>query len=262
MNADQFNSLKVWFHEYSKSFLSPDEEYNKNISLKIQHTYHVCENIVQISREQLLSDNEIMLAETIALFHDVGRFRQYQQYRTFKDIVSVNHGKLGAEILGEEGILNFLDREEQELITSAVKFHNTFALPHLENPGIIIFLKLIRDADKLDIWRVFSEYFEADESERASAAGLGLPDTPSYSEKILSCIYKKKMASLADLQTQNDFRLMQLSWIYDLNFSTSFRLLLERDYINRIGRTLPQSDVIVNILLLLHEFSARKAVRT
>lgn len=262
MKADQLKALKDWFYEYSRSFLSSDNEDNKNISLKIRHTYHVCENIVQIARENRLPENDVMLAEAIALFHDVGRFRQYQQYRTFSDIISVNHGKLGAEILGGEGILDFLDGQEQELITASVKLHNTFALPHLENPRIIIFLKHIRDADKLDIWRVFSEYFEADEDERATAAGLGLPDKPSYSDKIISRIYENKMASLADLETLNDFRLMQLSWIYDLNFSSSFRLLLERDYINRIGKTLPQTDVMVNILSILHQFSSSKALRT
>ncbi len=260
MEHKQLTPLKNWFDKYTKGFLSSSDEDNRNIILKIEHTHHVCENIILIAGSLPSLKNEIVLAEIIALFHDIGRFQQYQQYRTFRDAVSINHGKLGAKILIEKGILDLLDREERELVLSSVKLHNTFSLPHLEDARTITFLKLIRDADKLDIWRVFSEHFEADERERASAAGLGLPDTSSCSEKILARIHEKKMASLADLHTQNDFKLMQLSWVFDLNFSTSFRLFLERDYLNRLGRTLPESETILNALRLIREFASQKAL--
>lgn len=255
MNYNDLNILKNWFSDYCKSFYSANAEDQKNISLKVQHTFNVCENIIQIAKEQLLSQNEIMLSETVALFHDVGRFPQYAQYKTFRDSISVNHGKLGAEILEKEKVLQNLPENEQELIVYAVKFHNAFAMPDLQKPETIFFIKLIRDADKLDIWRVFSEYFESNEDERASAVNLGLPDMPEYSEEVLSCLYKKQIASLANLKTLNDFKLMQLSWIYDLNFKTSFRLLLEREYINRIAATLPPTDKISRASLFLQDFA-------
>ena len=60
----------------------------------------------------------------------------------------------------------------------------------LKNEEKITFLQLIRDADKLDIWRIFSEYYESSKHDRASAAGLGLPDLPEYSVFLYACIKK------------------------------------------------------------------------
>jgi hypothetical protein len=76
-----------------------------------------------------------------------------------------------------------------------------------------------------------------------------------YSEEILSCIHRKQMVSLSKVKTLNDFKLMQLSWIFDLNFKTSFRLLLERNYIDRIISQLPQEEDMNRACLFLNEYS-------
>lgn len=251
-------SLKKWFFNHCKSFYSLNKEYQKNILLKENHTRNVCSNTVQIAEEHSFSRNDVMIAETAALFHDVGRFSQYAKYKTFKDNISVNHGKLGAEILTEKQILKNLPENEQEIIINAVRFHNAFKLPSLKNQGDILFLKLIRDADKLDIWRIFVEHYEGNKNERASATTLNLPDTPEYSEEIISCIFKKQAASYTHLKTLNDFKLLQLSWIFDLHFKTSFRLILERDYIKRIAYKLPQNSKISSVFILLREFASQR----
>ena len=258
MNLNDLNALKNLFSDYCRSFYFSDAEHQKNIVLKEAHTHEVCKNIVLIATEQRLSKNEIMLAETVALFHDIGRFSQYEKYKTFRDSISVNHGKLGAEILEQEKLLENLSEDEQEIVINSVKFHNAFGIPALKNQKTILFLRLIRDADKLDIWRVFFEYYESSGDEKASAAALGLPDTPDYSKTVLSRIYKKQLISLTSLRTLNDFRLLQLSWIYDLNFKTSFRLLLERDYIRLISARLPRTDEVGKITVILKEFASQR----
>ncbi|MDH5203583.1 MAG: HD domain-containing protein, partial [Nitrospirota bacterium] len=213
MTKDDLLFFKNWFSDFCKSYYSLDSEDQKNISLKEEHTFHVCKNIIEIAGDLSLSDNEIMLAETIALFHDIGRFPQYAKYKTFKDSISVNHAFLGAETLLKEKPLQNIPQNEQQVIVRSVRFHNAFSLPRNEKKDIVFFVKLIRDADKLDIWRVFIDYYESPEEKRASAVGLGLPDTAEYSEKIISCIHRKQMASLSEAKTLDDFKLMQLSWI-------------------------------------------------
>jgi len=250
--------FKNWFSDYTTSFHYPGIDDNKNISLKINHTRHVCENAKKIAESLQLTGNSIMLAETAALFHDIGRFAQYAQYKTFKDSISENHGKLGVKILEQEGILQNLPENEQGLITNTVKFHSAFAIPDLKETEKIFFLKLIRDADKLDIWRVFVEYYNTGETERTSTVGQELPDVPGYTEEVLSCILEKKMASLAMLKKLNDFKLTQLSWVYDLNFDISFSLLLERNYIKEIISKLPQTEEIRKASDILHEFVYQK----
>lgn len=259
MEREDLNFFKKWFSDYCRSFYSKDVEDQRNISLKELHTHNVCGNIAEIAERLHLSKERTLLAEAVALFHDIGRFRQYAEYKTFRDSVSVNHGLLGAKILTDKKILHRLPDNEQQIILKSVKFHNAFAMPKNENEEIIFFIKLIRDADKLDIWRVFLEYYESPAGERASAAGLGLPDTPEYSKEILRQFDERKIVPLSKIKTLNDFKLMQLSWIYDLNFSPSFQLLIEKNYIDRIIAHLPQTEEIkrisVSLAHFVHKFS-------
>jgi hypothetical protein len=250
--------LNKWFSDYCKSFYSLDIEDQKNISLKERHTFKVCENTTAISERLSLNEDQMRLAGTVALFHDIGRFPQYARYKTFRDSISVNHGLLGAETLQEHGTLQSLSPDEQEVVIQAVRFHNAFSVPKNERDDIIFFIKLIRDADKLDIWRVFLEHYEGPEESKASAVGLGLPEMPGYSEDVLAGLYKKKIVSLSTIRTLNDFKLLQLSWIFDLNFTPSFFLLSERRYIDRLTSHLPQTEVIHRLSIFLKEFVKTK----
>ena len=254
MTIDDSVFFKTWFTDYVKSFYSPNKEDQKNISLKEKHTSDVCKNMIEITGELGLSDKDLMLGEVIALFHDIGRFPQYAKYKTFRDRKSINHGFLGAQTLIEKNILQNLPDKEQELIIKAVRFHNAFSIPKVEGEDTIFFIKLIKDADKLDIWRVFLEYYDAPEEERASAVGLGLQDITGYSEEILSCILRGQMVSLSLLKSLNDFKLMQLSWVYDLHYKPSFRLLSERAYIDKIICHLPDDEGIQKASAVLKEY--------
>jgi len=254
MTYDDLKYFKDWFSGYCKSFYSPNAEDQKNILLKELHTSHVCKNILDLADDLSLKDNQKLLAETVALFHDIGRFPQYARYKTFKDSISVNHGLLGAETLIREKILHKLPEDEQEIVIEAVKFHNAFSVPKKENEDMLFFIRLVRDADKLDIWRVFLEYYESPTESKASAVGLGLPDIPEYSTEVFAYIYKKEIVSLATINTLNDFKLLQLSWIFDLNFKPAFLLLSDRDYIGRIIAKLPPTEEIQRLSLFLTEF--------
>jgi len=246
--------LQSWFSRYCRSFYTGNEEDRKNLLLKEDHTRHVCENMRRITKDMSLESSKGLLAETIALFHDIGRFPQYAEYKTFRDGSSVNHATLGTEVLCREGILKTLQESEQQIILQAIKFHNAYAVPDLRDDDTLLFLKLIRDADKLDIWRVFIEYLALPEKERASAVGLGLPHIPEYSEDVLSCVLSRRMASLSMLNTVNDFILMQLSWVYDLNFKISFILFRERSYLKKLISALPSTEAIGKLSLFLEEY--------
>jgi HD superfamily phosphohydrolase YqeK len=254
MTDEDVTFFKKWFSQFCKSFYSMDIEDQKNITLKENHTLSVCKNIVEISRGLSLDNNDTFLAEIVALFHDIGRFPQYAQYKTFKDSISVNHGLLGAQTLMNEKVLQNLSEKEQHTIIQAVKYHNAFSIPKKQKEDFVFFIKLIRDADKLDIWRVFIEYYEAPLENRASAASLGFPDTNQYSVDILQNLYKKKIIPLSKVKTLHDFQLLQLSWVYDLNFMPSIKLLFERKYIDRITASLPKKEDIHKALSSVKEY--------
>ena len=94
MNQEDLKHLKIWFEKYVSGYYTDDSEYNYPFRLKKNHTKRVCENIIMIGKAMNLSDYELILAETMALFHDIGRFEQYAKYGTFSDIASENHAKL------------------------------------------------------------------------------------------------------------------------------------------------------------------------
>jgi hypothetical protein len=256
MTPENVAAIQKWFSEYCREFDSEDEDVRRNMSLKEDHTYHVCSNILEIGRGESLDVEQMLIAETVALLHDVGRFEQYRQYKTFRDSTSVNHAELGAQIVEDYEVLSPLFPHERNIIAHAVEFHNTFSIPKKLPEDTQFFLKLIRDADKLDIWRVFIEYFAQPESERASAVGLDLPDKPECSPDVLDQISNGKMVRLSSVKTLNDFKVMQLSWVYDINFPTSLNLLVERESIKELASTLPVNDQVEAVVEKVLDFAS------
>ena len=189
-----------------------------------------------------------MLAEAVALLHDIGRFPQYHRYRTFKDSSSVNHAVLGAELLARAQVLDKLPADEQDVVMSAVRLHNVFTIPPELRGEYSLHLKLIRDADKLDIWRVFNEFYRLPEQDRASAVSLGFPDVPECSPDVLAALSRRELVDLAMVQSLNDFKLLQLSWVYDLNFAASFTILRTRGYIDGLVATLPPREEVLQAI--------------
>jgi putative nucleotidyltransferase with HDIG domain len=258
MDQKHLHSLKHWFAEYVSTFSTPVQEDQQNLDVKKHHTDEVCLNAVRIARDLKLSDEDMLLAETIALFHDVGRFLQYQQYKTFQDSISVNHGALGASVLLEKKVLLGLDKPEQDLIIKAITLHNVNKLPDGLDSRTLLFSRLVRDADKLDIWRVVIEYYGQDPATRASAVGLGLVDSTDYSRELLDSVVNGEIGRVSSLKTENDLRLVQLAWIYDLNYAESFRMVLERGYIDALRSYLPVDDAIKKAVGVVRAYVERK----
>ncbi len=257
MTEAELYFFKDWFKDYSKSFIAANPDKQKGIVLKQIHTTKVCENMRHITQSLMMKEDESILAECIALFHDVGRFPQLQKYKTFRDSISINHGFLGAETLEELRILERLPKYEKKIILQAVKYHNAFKMPNLQDFKEIHFLKLIRDADKLDIWRVFIEHYEKKE-DIGSSAVLGLPDTEGYTESLLSAIYKNEVIALTNVSNLNDYKLLQVSWVFDLNFKASFVLFEKMDYLNRFLAVLPPSDNIIKVGSFIKDYITQR----
>lgn len=252
MNIEDVSSLKNWFAGYVSRFYTDDPEYNRPIHLKEEHTKRVCGNITMIGKELGLSPEDVITAEIIALFHDVGRFRQYELYRTFVDAISENHARLGLRQIGIHKVFSGFPKDEKLLISKAIAYHNSAYLPEDENKKTLFFMKLIRDADKLDIWRVFLDYYM--DKNPSDTIVLGLPDVPSYSEKALESIHRHEFAKMKDLKTLNDFKLLQISWVFDINFIPSFKLIKKNNFIGMLEETLPVKKEISEAVKVARDY--------
>ncbi|MBJ6752635.1 HD domain-containing protein [Geomonas sp. Red421] len=238
--------LRDWFSSYCDSFRTSDLEVQRNFDLKQEHTRNVCRDALLIAHG--MGPRFEMLAEVAALCHDLGRFPQFRDYHTFKDSESLNHAHLSAHIMKQHHVLDFLPDEERGCIEVAVRMHNAFLVPQGLPAVTEDLLRLLRDADKLDIWRVFIEYFNAPEAERASGAGLGFPDLPGCSAEPLAAVAAGRMVQLSTLKSLNDFKLLQVSWIYDINYPATLRLIRERSVLERFRAMLPRDREVLDVL--------------
>ncbi|MDA8169399.1 MAG: HD domain-containing protein [Nitrospiraceae bacterium] len=258
MNEKDIQGLKDWFRAYSARFHMENPGEQKNIALKVAHTLKVVEDAALIAKGEGIFGEDLLIVQAAALLHDIGRFSQYAEFRTFRDSVSVNHGELGAEVLEREGVLRGLPDGQRRLILTAVKYHNAYSIPpHLEDRETF-FLKLLRDADKLDIWRVFMEYFEEDREERAEAAGLGLPEEGGISPEIIGSVFRNQVVPLSEVRTLDEFKMLQLSWIFGLNFLTSYRLFSERGLLERLASKLPPAEDVREAVVHIGNFLKAK----
>ena len=259
MEQSRLDAIRTWFDGYVQTFYDIDPEGLRNILLKVEHTHKVCQVMDLLAEGEKLSPEDARIAGSIALLHDVGRFPQYRRWRTFRDSDSDNHARMAVDVIREQGVLNGLNTRESLLIEEAVRFHNLFDLPEQVVSPTRLYMELIRDADKLDIWRVFLDECAMPEERRASAVYLGLPDLPGFSPACLTDLAAKRVVRLDECRVVNDIKLMLISWALELCFASSYRLLLERGYIPRLAATLhgPRDDVDLLLLEIMSEVERR-----
>jgi HD superfamily phosphohydrolase YqeK len=245
MKQEQVDGFRHWFDEYVGWFYGNDEYVNAHIRLKQDHTRRTGEETLYLAGELALDDNQARVAEVIALFHDIGRFSQFATYRTHNDSKSVDHCRLGVEVLSREGILDSLPREERQWVQTAIENHGRKALPADLKSQALLFAKLIRDADKIDIFRVVMTSYRA---YRENAVKLSfeveLPDEPGYSPAVIRAVLDGGPVDYRDLRTLNDMKLCQLGWVHDMNFGASLKRLQQRGYIEDLLAYLPQTPEI------------------
>ena len=242
MEAAQLSAIQDWFDRFVAGYAGATSADQRNYDLKVTHTRQVCRHMRRLVAAEALPADLGCLAEAVAICHDVGRFPQYQRFRTFNDATSMNHGVLAVQTLNEQGVLRSLPAEERNLLLQAVALHNVFQLPQDLAPELDCLVRLIRDADKLDIWRVLIEYCTASDDQRASAVTWELPATRECSDAAIAEVAAGRMVHRSLLRTADDFKLLQLSWVYDLNFCESFAILAEADYIETLARLLPEQS--------------------
>ena len=145
--------VKEQFASYTRNY---DPEDTK-IALKIAHTYRVADNCEQIAKSIGLTDEEVEFAWLSGMLHDIGRFEQVKRYNTFIDSESVDHAEFGADLLfGEEGLISDYidDRDWDAMLEIVIRQHNKYRMDETISGKTLVFCNILRDADKVDIFRV------------------------------------------------------------------------------------------------------------
>lgn len=209
------------FENYTNNYL----EYGEMIELKIKHTLRVVDLCEKIAKSLNLTDEEIYIAKIIGLLHDIGRFEQWKQYKTFRDLESIDHADFGVEILKKDNYLRkyIEDNKYDEIILKSIEYHNKYEIPKDLDEKTNMFAKLIRDADKIDILYLFT----TGELKRE------LEDV-EFNENIYQTLLNKKCINRKDLKTKTDRLAVPIGFIFDINYKESFKCLKETKYIETI----------------------------
>ena len=221
--------VKNTFRKYTNAYDST----NVKVKLKIAHTYRVAGLCEQIARSENLPIEEVELAWLLGMLHDVGRFEQLRRYDTFNDAKSVDHAKLGAEILfgSENKIRDYIkDGAEDSLLETAIMTHNAYRLPEELDECTERLCHVLRDADKIDILRVNAE-IPLEEIYNTTIEDV---QNAVVTEAVMDNFFTHRATPRQIKQNPVDHLVGHISLVYELVFSESLRIVKNDGYLEKL----------------------------
>lgn len=251
---------KKEFINYTKQFnLERDE-----IKRKQLHSLRVMENCEIIAKALNLNDEKTEIASLIGLIHDIGRFEQYSRNNTYLNEMLLDHSNLGVNVLKKNNyIKKYIDNEKYiPIIYAAIRNHNKFKIERGLNKDELLFSKIIRDADKLDILYEGEKIYWNTKREKDNVENSKISIKIEQQFKT-----EKQVIKLGNERNDTvDGLLILLSYIYDINFKETLEIINKNDYVNKIldrfnfkdEKTKEKVEYLRNILLRFIRLSLRK----
>lgn len=203
--------------EEFKKFLEKFDAKDPKIAMKIRHSYHVADLAGKLGKILELTEEDILLSKTIGLFHDIGRFFQYEKYSDCKS--KIDHASVGIEYLFEnEHINDFkIPKRYYPIIEKAILNHNKLKIEDDLVDKELFFAKFLRDVDKIDILR----------------QNITLAESRSYSVPLTNSVkksfYEHHLVDKKEIQNQSDTIVVEIAYVFDIEFKESYELLMETD---------------------------------
>ena len=172
---------------------------------------------------------------------DARRFRQYSLYKTFNDADSEDHADLGIKVIDELNFFKELSAPDYDLVKFAIQNHNKKTVAPTDDERKNFFAKIIRDADKLDIYRVLEPFLAQENADKMPKfiKGKARPDiSPDFVENFVT----GEQADYRKIRTNGDRKIVRLMWLYDINFSWTMQKIVERGFIEKIVSNLPMDE--------------------
>ncbi len=208
------------FDKYLESY----DKSVKEIRFKYYHSYEVEKLMEKLANMLDLDSKEIEIAKVVGLLHDVGRFEQIRKYGKCSDVLTnTDHAHESVIYLFQSGhIRDFIDDSSYDkVIEDAIENHNKYAVDKKVKGKNLFFSKMIRDMDKVDIYRVISEEYKY------------TFDKEEISSDVIKSFSDKKTVNNIDRKTETDGIIAQMALIFDINFKESFQILKETKYLDK-----------------------------
>lgn len=223
------------------------------------HSLRVAENSLLLARYMDQSEEDARVAEIIALFHDLGKAAMIVHGTESPVNIQRDHAALSAKLIQQADFYNKLSADDQVNLLKSVGEHNKLKLPKLDNEQSVFFARLLRDADKLDIYDSSYRFFK-EKNGIQPIMTFDLVNQIEVSEKIIKSILAGKTAAVEDMKTMNDYKLLLMSMAFDVNFKFTFRIMSEKQHIQKIYETLPKRDHIIDAYRSIKLFVENKFV--
>ena len=225
-------NLTELYDAYVDTFRGVDGKLPPMMELKRVHTAHVVDNAKLIAAGEGFDAETARACEAAALLHDTGRYEQLKRYHTFRDADSVDHAVFSHDIVRDLGWLAAYPEEERRAILDAVLFHNRRDLPEGLDALTRAAAETVRDADKLDIFRVLEERVATTDWRHDCTAFWSLPIHAAPNPAVLAAIRASRPVDYQNIKTLADFVLIQVGWmISGLTYATTRRLTAERNHL-------------------------------
>lgn len=200
------------------------------MQLKRIHTDHVVANARAIAAGEGFDERTRLVCAAAALLHDTGRYEQLKRYNTFRDSDSVDHAVFSHDIVRDLGWL--ASQQDAKAILDAVLFHNRRDVPEGLDPLTLAASHTVRDADKLDIFRVLEDRVEHTNWRDDCKAFWNLPIHAAPNPAVLAAIREGRPVDYQNIRTLADFVLIQVGWmIAGLRYATTRRLTTARGHL-------------------------------
>lgn len=221
--------LKNAFESYVADYDLKDVK----IYLKYIHTGKVAENSERIAMSLELSQEDVDLAWEIGMLHDIGRFEQVRRFGTYIDAQSIDHAQFGADLLFADGLMEKFDGDESRyaLIEKAIRCHNLYRLPGELTQRELLFCQIIRDADKVDIFRA---NYETGLEAIYNVTTQELKESSISPEVFLA--FQEERTVLRTLKMNPlDHLIGHLCLAFELVYTESRRLAAEQGYLQKLA---------------------------
>ena len=241
--------------EAFKKYTANYDSFNVSINIKISHTYRVAEIAERIAGS--ISKANIDFSWLLGLLHDIGRFEQVTRYGTFKDALSVDHAELGADILFHDNLFGmFVSHADMKpddyqkmktMAETAIRLHNKLRIPEDMETQTEMYTKILRDADKIDIFRVLTEppYDEYYQTDRLK----GLP----VRNEVMQCVREHRCVPRVESSipaNELETLIAQCCMAFELEYPESLAVITEQGYLMRLlSKGCEQLSVIKNEIM-------------
>jgi len=246
------------FEEYFQSLIIDSPENQRQFEEIRAHSLRVVDNSLLLAKVLLQTEEEKRIVTVNALFHDLGKAALIAKNIEVMNIQR-DHATVSAKIIQQSDFYQSLSADVQLIILRSVENHNILKLPKLETEEQTLFARLLRDADKLDIFDSSFRFFKEKYGIQPIIT-TELNNSTEVSEKILKSILAGKTAAVEDMKSMNDYKLLLISMAFDLNFKYTFRIMSEKQYIQKIYETLPKRDQIIEVYRSIKLFVENKFV--